>query len=96
MTPTPAEPSIKYEPYRTSDSPYAAFLHFSGLKLVGTVQDPNDFKREVCVFIYTESIPALEQEWRFGKAIGDLKKYHRSLKIVNRAINENRKKREDD
>lgn len=96
MTTIPAEPSTKYEPYRTSDSPYAAFLHFSGLKLVGTVQDPNDFKREVCVFIYTDTISALEQEWRFGKAIGDLKKYHRSLKIINRAINENRKKREEE
>lgn len=96
MTPTQDEPSINLEPYKTSDTPFAAFLHFSGHKLVGSVQDPNDYKREVCVFIYSDKIPVLEQDWRFGKAIGDLKKYHRSLKIVNRFVNEARKKREEE
>lgn len=96
MTRTPDEPSTSLEPYQTSDTPYAAYLHFSGHKLVGTKQDPNDFKREVCVFIYAEEIPKLEQEWRFGKAVGDLKKYHRSLKIVNRFVNEARRKREEE
>lgn len=95
MTPTPVDPSIELEPYKTSDTPYAAFLHYSGHKLVGSVQDPNDFKREVCVFIYSEEIPKLEQSWRFGGVMGDLKKYHRSLKIVNRFVNDARKKRED-
>ncbi len=96
MTPTQDEPSTSLEPYKTSDTPYAAFLHFSGHKLVGSVQDPNDYKREVCVFIYSDKIPQLEQDWRFGKAIGDLKKYHRSLKIVNRFVNEARKKRDEE
>lgn len=91
MTKIPVEPSI--EPYRTSDTPFAAYLHYCGHKLVGTKQDPNDYKREVVVFILDETIPALEQEWRFGKAMGDLKKYHRSLKIVNRFVNEARNKR---
>lgn len=96
MTPIPDEPSTSLEPYKTSDTPYAAFLHFSGHKLVGSVQDPNDYKREVCVFIYSDEIPQLEQQWRYGKATGDLKKYHRSLKIVNRFVNEARKKREEE
>lgn len=96
MTPTQDEPSTSLEPYKTSDTPFAAFLHFSGHKLVGSVQDPNDYKREVCVFIYSDKIPVLEQDWRFGKAVGDLKKYHRSLKIVNRFVNEARKKREEE
>lgn len=96
MTPTQDEHSISLEPYKTSDTPFAAFLHFSGHKLVGSVQDPNDYKREVCVFIYSDKIPVLEQDWRFGKAVGDLKKYHRSLKIVNRFVNEARKKREEE
>lgn len=96
MTPTQDEPSINLEPYKTSDTPFAAFLHFSGHKLVGSVQDPNDYKREVCVFIYSDKIPVLEQDWRFGKAVGDLKRYHRSLKIVNRFVNEARKKREEE
>lgn len=95
MTKTPVDPSTELEPYKTSDTPYAAFLHYSGHKLIGSVQDPNDFKREVCVFIFTEDVPKLEQEWRFGGVQGDLKKYHRSLKIVNRFVNEARKKREE-
>ena len=96
MTPTQDEPSTNLEPYKTSDTPFAAFLHFSGHKLVGSVQDPNDYKREVCVFIYSDKIPQLEQDWRFGKAIGDLKRHHRSLKIVNRFVNEARKKRDEE
>jgi len=96
MTQTQDDPSTSLEPYKTSDTPYAAFLHYSGHKLVGSVQDPNDYKREVCVFIYSEDMPQLEQQWRFGKAEGDLKKYHRSLKIVNRFVNEARKKRDEE
>lgn len=95
MTQTPGDRSTSPEPYRTSDTPFAAFLHFSGHQLVGTRQDPNDYKREVLIFIYTDEIPKLEQAWRFGKAAGDLKKFHRSLKIVNRYIGDARKKREN-
>ncbi len=83
------------EPYKTSDTPYAAFLHYSGHKIVGSKQDPNDYKREVIIFIAHPEIDALEAEWRTNKAEGDLKKYQRSLKIVNRVVNENRKKRDN-
>lgn len=93
MTPTQDDRSTSLEPYRTSDTPYAAFLHYSGHKIVGSKQDPNDYKREVMIFIYTDDIPELEDEWRAGKATGDLKRYHRSLKIVNRFVNEQRNKR---
>lgn len=95
MTQTQDEASISYEPYRTSDTPFAAFLHFSGYKIVGSKQDPNDYKREVLVFILDDNIADLEAEWRLGKAEGDLKKYHRSLKILNRYVNEARRKREN-
>jgi hypothetical protein len=83
------------EPYRTSDSPYAAFLHYSGYRIVTSIQDPNDYKREVLVFVYDDEIPLLEDDWKTGRAKGDLKKYHRSLKIVNRYINEARKRRDE-
>lgn len=96
MTPTPAERGTKVpEPYKTSDTPYAAFLHYSGHRLITSQQDPNDYKREVLVFMFDETIPALEQDWRLGKAFGDLKKFHRSLKIVNRFVVEARKKRDE-
>jgi hypothetical protein len=95
MTQLQVVPSTSLEPYRTSDTPFAAFLHFSGHKVVSSRQDPNDYKREVLIFVFTEEIPKLEQDWRFGKAVGDLKKYHRSLKIVNRFVSEARKQREN-
>ena len=83
------------EPYKTSDTPYAAFLHYSGHRLITSTQDPNDYKREVLVFMFDAQIPELEKDWRLGRAVGDLKKYHRSLKIVNRFVVEARKKRDD-
>jgi hypothetical protein len=84
----------KPEPYRTSDTPFAAYLHYSGKRVVTTRQDPNDYKREVVVFLLDADIPELEVEWRKGTPTGELKTYHRSLKIVNRLVNEARKKRE--
>lgn len=96
MTQSPDDLSTnQLEPYKTSDTPYAAYLHFSGHKIVGSKQDPNDYKREVLIFIMADDIADLEQDWRVGRAVGDLKKYHRSLKIVNRTVNENRKKRDN-
>jgi len=92
MTPTQEDQLI--EPYRTSDTPFAAFLHLNGFNVVGTRQDPNDYKREVLYFVDTQEVHELEQLWRFGKASGDLKKFHRSLKIINRTVNEARKQRE--
>lgn len=80
-------------PYKTSDTPFAAFLHLSGIKLVTTRQDPNDFKREVLVFMKEDRILDLEEEWKSGKAVGDLKRFARSLKIVNRQVYEARKER---
>jgi len=90
MTPTQDGPSTDPKPYRTSDTPFAAFLHYSGYTLVGSKQDPNDYKREVLVFIFDEAIPKLEQDWRYGNVVGDLRKYHKSLKTVGRYIKEKR------
>lgn len=95
MTQIPADRSTELEPYKTSDTPFAAFLHYSGYKVVGSKQDPNDYKREVLIFVQDDGVATLETEWRTGAAQGDLKKYHRSLKIVNRIVNENRKKRDN-
>ena len=96
MTQTPAGLSTNMpEPYKTSDTPYAAFLHYSGHRLITSQQDPNDYKREVVVFVFSDEIAELEKEWRLGKAAGDFKKYHRSLKIVNRFISDARRKRDE-
>lgn len=95
MTQTQVAPGTDPVPYKTSDTPYAAYLHFSGHRLMGSLQDPNDYKREVVFFIHSPEIDELEDLWRVGKAVGDLKRYHRSLKIVNRFVNEARRKREE-
>lgn len=94
MTQIQGDSSTEPQPYRTSDTPYAAFLHYNGYRIITSQQDPNDYKREVLVFLFDDDILVLEEEWRSGKAQGDLKKYHRSLKIVNRFISEARKKRD--
>lgn len=93
MTKSPVEPSTSPDPYKSSDTPFAAYLHFTGYKIVGSIQDPNDYKREVLLFIHDDNIADLERAWILGEAVGDLKKYHRSLKIVNRYVNEQRNKR---
>lgn len=83
------------EPYSTSDTPFAGFLHLCGYKIVKSIQDPNDYKREVLLFVKDEYIDGLEELWRKGEAKGNLKDYQRSLKIVTRTVNESRKKREN-
>ncbi len=93
MTKIQEEPSTKLLPYKTSDTPFAAFLHYSGVKLATTKQDPNDYKREVLVFIDEPKIAELEKIWKLGGVQGDLKSYHRSLKIVNNHIKEARRGR---
>lgn len=85
----------KLEPYSTSDTPFAAFLHLCGYRIVKSVQDPNDYKREVLLFIKDGTIDSLEELWRTGKAEGNLRDYQRSLKIVTRTVQESRKKREN-
>lgn len=95
MTPTQADRSTSLEPYSTSDTPFAAFLHLCGYRIVKSVQDPNDYKREVLLFVKDESIEDLQELWQKGDAKGNLRDYQRSLKIVTRTVNEARKKREN-
>lgn len=95
MTPTQDGHSTSLEPYGTSDTPFAAFLHHAGYKVIKTIKDPNDFKREVLLFVKDEYIDDLEKLWRTGKAEGNLRDYQRSLKVVTRIVNEARKSRDN-
>lgn len=95
MTTSQDAPSTSLEPYKTSDTPFAAFLHHAGYKVIKTVKDPNDYKREVFLFVKDEFIADLEELWRTGKAEGNLRDYQRSLKVVTRIVNEARKTREN-
>jgi hypothetical protein len=80
---------LEPEPYRTSDTPYAAYLHYSGVLIVGTRQDPNDIKRKVYVFVYSEDVPKLEQQFHHGSAPVEAKRYYKSYKIVTRFLRDN-------
>lgn len=76
------------KPYKTSDTPFAAFLHYSGLKPLVMRPDPNDYKRLVFVFVRSEDIPDLEYQYRYSDPQVSLKKYYKSYKIVTRMVNE--------
>lgn len=41
----------EHEPFKTSDTPFAAYLHYHGHILVTLRNDPNDFRRKVFVFV---------------------------------------------
>lgn len=86
MTPTLEDSSPK--PYKTSDTPYAAYLHYHGKIPLVMRPDPNDYKRLVFVFVHSAEIPTLEDEYRSGDPLVQLKKYHKSYKIVTRMVNE--------
>lgn len=55
------------QPYKTSDTPYAAFLHYHKHQLVSLRKDPNDFKRKVFIFVEQENTKDLEKEYYYGK-----------------------------
>jgi hypothetical protein len=94
MTQLPVDRSTSApEPYKTSDTPFAAFLYINGHKVVTSRQDPNDYKREVLIFVKDDDVEILERQWRMNSVDGDLKAFHRALKIINRLINDARKAR---
>lgn len=72
------------EPYKTSDTPLAAYLKMKGMTLLTTRQDPNDFKRQIFVFVDTLDRPTYEQE--FLNDEGKFKTYFWALKSVQRVL----------
>lgn len=72
------------EPYKTSDTPLAAYLHLRGIILLTTRPDPNDRKRQIYVFVDEDNIPTLEAE--FHEGFGEFKNYFWSLKAVQRML----------
>lgn len=76
------------KPYKTSDTPFAAYLHYHGLKPLVMRPDPNDHKRLIFVFVDSEIIPELEKHYRNTDPDVKLKKYYKSYKIVTRMVAE--------
>jgi len=76
------------EPYKTSDTPLAAYLHLRGIILLTTRPDPNDRKRQIYVFVDEDIIRTLEAE--FADDFGEFKSYFWSLKAVQRMLYKDR------
>jgi len=72
------------EPYTTSDTPFAAFLHLNGMVVLTTRDDPNDYKRQIFIFIDIAERPDLEQAWQDNT--GDFRSYYASLKTVQHKL----------
>lgn len=77
------------EPYKTSDTPFAAYLHMMGMTPVTTRDDPNDHKREVFVFIDAPERPQYEEDWRNDK--GGYRSYFTSLKTMQHMLRRRRR-----
>ena len=78
------------EPYTTSDTPFAAFLHFRGMIVLATRDDPNDHKREIFVFVDVPERSEYEQEWRDN--VGGHRSYYASLKTVQHKLRGRKRK----
>lgn len=76
------------EPYKTSDTPFAAFLHLQGMTPITTRDDPNDYKREVFIFIDVPEREQYEEDWKNDK--GGYRTYYTSLKIVQHMLRRRR------
>lgn len=72
------------EPYRTSDLPLAGYLHYRGMAILTTRDDPNDQKREIFVFIDTPERTQYESDWRDDK--DGCRSYWRSLRTVKHTL----------
>lgn len=84
VTPTSQPEVEELEPYKTSDTPFAAYLHMKGMRILTTVKDPNDHKRKIYVFVDEPLRPQYEEE--FISDEGGFKSYWVSLKIVQRYL----------
>jgi hypothetical protein len=76
------EDSMESKPYKTSDTPYAAFLHYHKHQFVTVRKDPNDIKRKVYVFIEIETTKDLEKEYYNGEPNVIAPLYYKSVRLM--------------
>lgn len=74
--------SINAEPYRTSDTPFAAYLHYHKHVLVTLRDDPNDVRRKVYVFVQLPETKSLEEEYYKGEAAVPAPQYYKSVRFM--------------
>ena len=69
-------------PYKTSDTPYAAYLHYHKHQFVTIRKDPNDIKRKVYVFIEKADTKELEKEFYSGEPNVIAPMYYKSVRLM--------------
>jgi hypothetical protein len=60
---------------------------------VTVVDDPNDVKRKVFVFIRTEETPEVEEQYYRGGAPAEAPRYYTSIRIIYKEFRESNEKR---
>ncbi len=73
---------MSHEPYRTSDTPFAAYLHYHKHVLVTLRDDPNDFRRKVYVFVEQDNTKELENEYYHGEGSVPAPQYYKSVRLM--------------
>lgn len=77
------------EPIKTSDTSFAAFLHYKDHYFVGMMQDPNDTHRRVFVFVKKDETDEAQIEYDAGLITVNPKLYYKSIRIMHRHLREN-------
>lgn len=70
------------DPYKTSDTPFAAYLHYHKHVLVTLRDDPNDVRRKVYVFVQQETTKDLEKEYYHGEGLAPAPQYYKSVRFM--------------
>jgi len=73
---------MSHEPYRTSDTPFAAYLHYHKHVLVTLRDDPNDFRRKVYVFVEQDNTKELANEYYHGEGSVPAPQYYKSVRFM--------------
>jgi hypothetical protein len=74
------------DPYKTSDTPLAAYLLLKKHKFVVMRDDPNDRKRKVYVFIKQEETDDLVSEFYDGDSQVNAMDYYRAVKVISKKL----------
>ena len=81
--------SSKLEPFTTSDTPFAAFLHYHNHRVVGMKRDPNDAKRLVYCFVKKDTTESLSKGFYKGESEVEPNSYHKSVREIGKVLREN-------
>ena len=74
------------DPFKTSDTSLAAYMHYNGHTFVGMMQDPNDAHRKVYVFVQRDNTEDVEDEYLSGEVLVNPKLYYKSIRIMHKYL----------